>query len=94
MKQIIVIFALLGNVFALPPPNCDLDGNYPDDENCVNYYSCADGVATPETCPWGLVFDESKEKSLVSGLSVTLEFCQVWMQLVETAKKWPICTVG
>jgi len=43
-------------------PECDSDGQFPDEENCMNYYKCANGVATLEECPFGLFFDQVNDR--------------------------------
>ena len=57
MKLILFVFALVGFA-AADPPTCLEDGNFPDPDNCANYYVCTDGEAIQETCPFGLFFNE------------------------------------
>ena len=35
------------------------NGFFPDPEQCDLYYECVDGVATPNLCPDGLMFDDT-----------------------------------
>ena len=40
-------------------PKGEKNGFFPDDEQCDLYYECVDGVATPNLCPDGLMFDDT-----------------------------------
>ena len=55
---LIVLTLLLVDFVAADPPACLEDGNFPDPDNCANYYVCTDGEAVQETCPFGLFFNE------------------------------------
>jgi len=51
------ILAVL-NAGSAAEPDCNADGQYPDEENCSKYYVCKDGVASSEDCPFGLYFEQ------------------------------------
>jgi len=55
--------------------NCPAEGieYLPDPTNCQNYYLCADGVAIPQTCADGLLFDPETSKILHYSTSIIAE---------------------
>ena len=39
--------------------NCPKDGLFKDPAHCDTFYNCANGIAYPQNCPTGLLFDAS-----------------------------------
>ena len=37
--------------------NCPRDGLFKDPAHCDMFYNCANGIAYPQNCPTGLLFD-------------------------------------